>query len=114
MKNQHFAPSKPPRQGPARAIWNPYAALLAPKPPSNCSFSLGLGATGMTFFDDAVTAFFSPDAAGKSLMFLVGLGRTGTPNRVRPFRSKYGVLKDSLARGAGGERRPVPDWLYSN
>ena len=76
--------------------------------------SLGLGATGMTFFDDAVTAFFSPHAAGKSLMFLVGLGRTGTPNRVRPFRSKYGVLKDSLARGAGGERRPVPGWLYSN
>jgi SagB-type dehydrogenase family enzyme len=76
--------------------------------------SLGLGATGMTFFDDAVTAFFAPHAAGKSLMFLVGLGRTGTPNRVRPFRSKYGVLKDSLARGAGGERRPVPDWLYSN
>ena len=76
--------------------------------------SLGLGATGMTFFDDAVTAFFSPDAAGKSLMFLVGLGRTATPNRVRPFRSKYGVLKDSLARGASGDRRPVPDWLYSN
>jgi len=76
--------------------------------------SLGLGATGMTFFDDAVTAFFSPHAAGKSLMFLVGLGRTGTPNRVRPFRSKYGALKDSLARGASGERRPVPDWLYSN
>ena len=79
-----------------------------------CAHSLGLGATGMTFFDDAVTAFFSPHAAGKSLMFLVGLGRTGTPNRVRPFRSKYGVLKDSLARGAGGGRRPVPDWLYSN
>ena len=76
--------------------------------------SMGLGATGMTFFDDAVTAFFSPHAAGKSLMFLVGLGRTATPNRVRPFRSKYGVLKDSLARGAGGDRRPVPDWLYSN
>ncbi len=79
-----------------------------------CAHSLGLGATGMTFFDDAVTAFFSPHAAGKSLMFLVGLGRTGTPNRVRPFRSRYGVLKDSLARGAGGGRRPVPDWLYSN
>ena len=76
--------------------------------------SLGLGATDMIFFDDAITAFFSPHAAGKSLMFLVGLGCTGTPNRVRPFRSKYGVLKDSLARGATGERRPVPDWLYSN
>ena len=77
--------------------------------------ALGLGATGMTFFDDAVTAFFSPHAAGKSLMFLVGLGRTGTPNRVRPFRSKYGALKDSLARGAGGgQRAALPDWLYSN
>ena len=76
--------------------------------------SLGLGATGMTFFDDAVTAFFSPHASGKSLMFLVALGRTATPNRVRPFRSKYGVLKDSLARGATGDRRPVPDWIYSN
>ena len=77
--------------------------------------SLGLGATGMTFFDDAVTAFFSPHAAGKSLMFLVGLGRTANPNRVRPFRSKYGVMKDALARGAGGARRAaLPDWLYSN
>ena len=76
------------------------------------SHSLGLGATGMTFFDDAVTAFYSPHAAGKSLMFLVGLGVTGDPNRVRPFRSRIGMLKDSLARGAGGGRRPVPDWLY--
>ena len=80
-----------------------------------CAHSLGLGATGMTFFDDAVTAFFSPHAAGKSLMFLVGLGRPDTPNRVRPFRSRYGVLKDSLARGAdGGKRAALPDWLYSN
>ena len=76
------------------------------------SHSLGLGATGMTFFDDAVTAFFSPHAAGKSLMFLVGLGVTGTPNQVRPFRSRIGMLKDSLARGAGGGARPVPDWFY--
>ena len=76
------------------------------------SHSLGLGATGMTFFDDAVTAFFSPHAAGKSLMFLVGLGVTGDPNQVRPFRSRIGMLKDSLARGAGGGSRPVPDWLY--
>ena len=78
-----------------------------------CSHSLGLGATGMTFFDDAVTAFFSPHAAGKSLMFLVGLGVTHERNQVHPFRSRIGVLKDSLARGAGGQDRPVPDWLYA-
>ena len=41
------------------------------------AYALGLGATGLTFFDDDVTDFFSPHAAGKSVMFLmaVGLGR---------------------------------------
>ena len=77
------------------------------------SHALGLGATGMTFFDDAVTAFFSPHAAGKSLMFLVGLGLTHERNQVHPFRSRIGVLKDSLARGAGAQGRDVPDWLYA-
>ena len=75
--------------------------------------AMGLGATGMTFYDDAVTAFFSPHAAGKSLMFLVGLGITHERNQVHPFRSRIGVLKDSLARGAGGQDRPVPGWLYA-
>ena len=77
------------------------------------SHALGLGATGMTFFDDAVTAFLSPHAAGKSLMFLVGLGVTHARNQVHPFRSRIGILKDSLARGAGGQQQPVPDWLYA-
>jgi SagB-type dehydrogenase family enzyme len=77
------------------------------------SHAMGLGATGMTFYDDAVTAFFSPHAAGKSLMFLVGLGVTHSRNQVHPFRSRIGVLKDSLARGAGGQGQPVPDWLFA-
>ncbi len=38
------------------------------------AYALGLGATGLTFFDDDVTAFFSPHAAGKSVMFLIALG----------------------------------------
>ena len=67
-----------------------------------CAHGLGLGATGMTFYDDEVTEFFSPHAAGKSLMFLVALGVTDRRNHVRPFRSRVGVLLDSLARGAGG------------
>ena len=33
-----------------------------------------LGATGLTFFDDEVTTFFSPSAAGKSVMFLTAIG----------------------------------------
>lgn len=34
-----------------------------------------LGATGLTFYDDAVTDFFSPHARGKSVMFLIALGQ---------------------------------------
>ena len=63
--------------------------------------SLGLGATGLTFYDDDVTEFFSPHAAGKSLMFVVALGATAERNQVRPFRSRVAVRLDALARGAG-------------
>ena len=66
-----------------------------------CAHSLGLGATGMTFYDDDVAEFFSPHALGKSMMFLVALGKTHEVNQVRPFRSRVAVLLDSLARGAG-------------
>ena len=38
------------------------------------AYALGLGATGLTFFDDDVIDFFSPHAEGKSVMFLVALG----------------------------------------
>lgn len=38
------------------------------------SYALGLGTTGLTFFDDAVTAFFAPHAVGKSVMFLIAIG----------------------------------------
>ncbi len=38
------------------------------------AYTLRLGATGLTFFDDDVTDFFSPHAAGKSVMFLMAFG----------------------------------------
>lgn len=41
------------------------------------SYALGLGASGLTFFDDAVTEFFSPHAAGKAVMFLAAVGVPG-------------------------------------
>ena len=40
------------------------------------AYAQRLGASGLTFFDDDVTEFFSPDAAGKSVMFLVALGKS--------------------------------------
>ena len=39
------------------------------------AYAQGLGASGLTFFDDEVTRFFSPHAAGRSVMFLMALGR---------------------------------------
>ena len=39
------------------------------------AYAQRLGATGLTFFDDDVSEFFSPHAQGKSVMFLTALGR---------------------------------------
>jgi nitroreductase len=39
------------------------------------AYAQRLGATGLTFYDDEVTDFFSPHAAGKSAIFLVALGK---------------------------------------
>jgi SagB-type dehydrogenase family enzyme len=40
------------------------------------AYAQRLGATGLTFFDDNVTRFFSPHAQGKSAIFLVALGHS--------------------------------------
>jgi SagB-type dehydrogenase family enzyme len=45
------------------------------------AYAQGFGATGLTFFDDDVTAFFSPHAAGKSVMFLIALGHAARRRR---------------------------------
>src|SRR5262245_39991632 len=44
------------------------------------AYALHLGATGLTFFDDDVTEFFSPHAAGKSAIFLMALGKGRKPD----------------------------------
>ena len=41
------------------------------------SYAVGIGASGSTFFDDAVTEFFSPHAKDKSPMIAVGVGVPG-------------------------------------
>jgi SagB-type dehydrogenase family enzyme len=40
------------------------------------AYAQRLGASGLTFFDDDVTKFFSPHAVGKSVMFLLALGKS--------------------------------------
>ena len=39
------------------------------------AYAQRLGCTGLTFFDDDVTAFFSPHAKGKSAIFLLAIGK---------------------------------------
>jgi hypothetical protein len=45
------------------------------------AYAQRLGASGLTFFDDDVTEFFSPHAAGKSVMFLIALGKSASRGR---------------------------------
>lgn len=45
------------------------------------AYAQRLGASGLTFFDDDVTEFFSPAAAGRSVMFLVAVGKSMKRNR---------------------------------
>ena len=40
------------------------------------AYASRLGATGLTFYDDEVTWFFSPDAEGKSCMLVVAIGES--------------------------------------
>ena len=40
------------------------------------AYAQRLGATGLTFYDDEVTRFFSPHADGKSTIFLVAVGKS--------------------------------------
>ena len=53
------------------------------------AYALGIGASGSTFFDDAVTGFFSPHAAKKSNMIAVGVGvpaYNAKPGKILPRR----------------------------
>jgi SagB-type dehydrogenase family enzyme len=43
------------------------------------AYAQRLGATGLTFYDDDVTHFFSPHAEGKSAIFLVAVGKSAQP-----------------------------------
>jgi nitroreductase len=53
------------------------------------AYALSLGATGLTFFDDDVTTFFSPHSTGHSVLFLIALGHPASKeNKVsNPDRS---------------------------
>jgi SagB-type dehydrogenase family enzyme len=64
------------------------------------AYALGIGASGSTFFDDAVTEFFSPHASNKSTMIVVGVGvpaYKARPGKVLPKRlSKEQLLTEDF------------------
>jgi SagB-type dehydrogenase family enzyme len=64
------------------------------------AYALGIGASGSTFFDDAVTGFFSPHAAKKSTMIAVGVGvpaYNAKPGKILPTRlSREQLLKQDF------------------
>jgi SagB-type dehydrogenase family enzyme len=56
------------------------------------AYALGIGASGSTFFDDAVTEAFSPHASNKSTMIAVGVG-------VPPYKASPGkILSTRLSK----------------
>jgi SagB-type dehydrogenase family enzyme len=65
------------------------------------AYALGIGASGSTFFDDAVTEFFSPHASNKSPMIVVGVGvpaYKARPGKILPTRlSKKQLLTEDFA-----------------
>jgi SagB-type dehydrogenase family enzyme len=53
------------------------------------AYAQGIGASGSTFFDDAVTEFFSPHAKSKNTMMAVGIGNPAykaRPGKILPVR----------------------------
>jgi len=62
------------------------------------AYALGLGASGLTFYDDDVVRFFSPDAARKDAIFVTALGRPHRAGRPRGLGQVEGEVR-SLGPG---------------
>jgi hypothetical protein len=56
------------------------------------AYALGIGATGLTFFDDAVTEFFSPHAQEKSVHVPDRAGQASAAPVTDLFGTEFGPL----------------------
>jgi len=62
------------------------------------AYAQGLGATGLTFYDDDVADFFSPHAEGKSAIFLTAIGKNAKNIRLSIKVARTSVVpKDFLS-----------------
>jgi SagB-type dehydrogenase family enzyme len=66
------------------------------------SYALGIGASGSTFFDDAVTEFFSPHARDKSCMITIGVGVPSYKARTGSVNPQFGSRIISTSSGSRG------------
>lgn len=57
------------------------------------AYALGLGASGLTFYDDDVVRFFSPDAAARDAIFVTALGRARRQGRPHGLAQADGELR---------------------
>ena len=57
------------------------------------AYARGLGASGLTFFDDDVVRFFLPDAAGLDAIFVTALGRAARPTGSGGFAPVAGEIR---------------------
>jgi hypothetical protein len=56
------------------------------------AYGVGLGATGLTFYDDEVVRFFSPDATGKDAIFVTALGHAARRREPHPLDQAAATL----------------------
>jgi len=57
------------------------------------AYALGLGATGLTFYDDEVVDFFAPDSAGLDAIFVTAVGRARPPGGQRDLGLARGRIE---------------------
>jgi len=68
------------------------------------AFALGIGGTGLTFFDDDVTNFFGPHADGKSPMFLMALGNPYRSRKATRISLPYLAERTAGSKANGSDR----------
>ena len=60
------------------------------------AYALGLGASGLTFYDDDVVRFFSPDATGTDAIFVTAIGRARRFGRSQGLAQAEGAIEPLL------------------
>jgi SagB-type dehydrogenase family enzyme len=69
------------------------------------AYAVGLGASGLTFYDDEVVRFFAPEAAGLDAIFVTAVGHPAPPEPPSGLLQLAGRVEPCLPGEAGGGDR---------